>query len=337
MTDMTNEPGRAHDADPVENAPASLSRRQVIVSGATALAGLAAGIAGADAALGNETGLNSRGRLSGQTALVTGAARGIGRAYAVTLAKEGADVALVDICHDIPGFDMGYSLATPGDLQETARLVRAQGRKALSIQADVRDGAQMRDAAARTRRELGPIDILVANAAICPYKTLDQISDAEWDDTIAVNLTGVARSIQAVLPQMHERKQGRIIVQSSTEGRHGAPGIASYVASKWAIIGLTKAVALEVAKDNITVNAICPTGVRTAMTENLPTYRWADPVHPSHEALVKALHAYNALPIAQLEPDQVAAAAIFYAMPEAACITGAVMDVAAGANARWTA
>jgi len=128
---------------------------------------------------------NSMGRLEGKVALVTGAARGIGRAVAVSLAREGADVALLDIAAQIKSAQ--YPLATPAELEEAKRLVEAQGRKAIAIKADVRNSNQMRQAAEQTIKELGKIDILVPNAGLCTYvASLDKMSEAEWDDVIDI-------------------------------------------------------------------------------------------------------------------------------------------------------
>jgi SDR family mycofactocin-dependent oxidoreductase len=269
-------------------------------------------------------------------AIVTGAARGIGRACAVALAREGADVVAVDLAQQINS--VKYPLSSPTDLAETDRQIKALGRRSLAMQADVRDSQQLQAAVDRAIRELGKVDIMIPNAGICTYvPSLDQMSEAEWDDVIAVNLSGVARSMRAVIPHMRARKQGRIIVVNSTNSRFGSPGSPSYNASKWGVLGLVKCVATEVAKDNITVNAVNPTGVRTMMTQNDEARRWANPQNPTQENLEQALLAFNAQPRSFLEPEEIANALLFFAMPEAAMITGEAMDVAAGANVRWNA
>ena len=327
-----------------ELAARHILRRRVLTGGAV-LAGLAAtsGLSAIKAAeqppqpqqrTDEESGRNSTNRLEGKVALVTGAARGIGRAVAVALAREGADVALLDIAAQIKSAQ--YPLATPAELEEAKRLVEAQGRKAITLKADVRNSNQMRQAAERTIKELGKIDILVPNAGLCTYvASLDKMSEAEWDDVIDINLSGVARTMRAVIPYMRARKQGRIIVVNSCNSRFGSPGSPSYNASKWGVLGLVKCTAIEVAKDNITVNAVNPTGVRTVMTQNDVARRWANPENPTQENLERALYSLNAQPRSFLEPEEIANALLFFAMPEAATITGEAMDVAAGANARW--
>ncbi|MBD2000256.1 mycofactocin-coupled SDR family oxidoreductase [Leptolyngbya sp. FACHB-541] len=281
-----------------------------------------------------EPAISRQGRLQGQVAIVTGAARGIGRACAVALAREGADVVTLDIAQQISS--VKYPMSRMEDLAETDQQIKALGRRSLVIQADVRNSDQMQAAVDRTIRELGKVDIMVPNAGICTYvPSLDQMSEAEWDDVIDVNLSGVARSMRAVIPHMRERKQGRIIVVNSCNSRFGSPGSPSYNASKWGVLGLIKCVATEVAKDNITVNAVNPTGVRTLMTQNDEARRWANPQNPTQENLENALLSFNSQSRSFLEPEEIANALLFFAMPEAAMITGEAIDVAAGANVRW--
>jgi NAD(P)-dependent dehydrogenase (short-subunit alcohol dehydrogenase family) len=307
-----------------------ITRRGIVIGSTATLAGVAAAsITRPDQANSQQPQAKDSnqgtktGRLAGQVAFVTGAARGIGRACAVALAKEGANVAIVDIAANIASVE--YSLATEKDLAETKRLVEAQGQRALALKGDVRNLQQMREAVARTIKELGKIDIAVPNAGILTMGNLADMSEAAWDDVIAVNLSGVARTMMAVLPHMRDRKYGRIIAVVSTNGRFGSPGSPSYNASKWGALGLVKCVATEVAKEGITVNCVNPTGVRTAMTQQ-PKYR---------NQFEKFLRGFNAQDRGFIEPDEVAAALLFFALPEAAVITGEAMDVAAGANTRW--
>lgn len=324
--------------EPSTNTP-GLSRRETLSLGAGALAGLAlAGVAGAQ---NNSTApvaadpVNRR-MLAGQVALVTGGARGIGQAIAVTLARHGANVAVLDVARHIEG--ASYPLASPADLAETARLIQAEGQRALTIQADIRDTEAMRAATERTIRELGPLDIVCANAGICSYPdSLAVTTDAELHNVIGVNLIGTANTLRAVIPHMQPRKTGRIIVTAASDGRHGAGGVSHYSASKWGLYGLMKGVAQELGPSGITVNAVTPTGVVTAMTSNEATYRWANRQNPSEENLEAALRAYNVLPVGRLQPQDVADAVLFLVSPGARFITGASIDVAAGANTKYTA
>ena len=161
--------------------------------------------------------------LTGKVAVITGAARGIGRAIAVELAANGADVAVLDIAGPVsPASDA--EPATPDELAETVRQVKAYGRRSEAIQADIRDIKALRAAADRVERDYGNIDIVVANAAIQRWKPLLDMEDSDWFDVIDNNLNGTANTIRAFAPKMVVRKQGRIIVLSSMQGKHGTKG-----------------------------------------------------------------------------------------------------------------
>ena len=272
--------------------------------------------------------------LSGQVAIVTGGARGIGRAVAVRLAKEGANVTICDIVDQIGS--VPYPMAKSQDMEETVRLIEAEGVLSLSVQADVRSRQQMENVVNQAIATFGKVDILVANAGILTFGWLHQLSDAEWDDVIAVNLSGVAKSMQAVIPHMRERKYGRIVVINSCNSRFGSAQSASYNASKWGVLGLVKCAAVEYAKEGITVNAINPTGVRTPMIINDATLSWADPKNPSPDAIENYLrNSMNAQDVGLIEPEDVAAGVPFFCSLDAYRITGEAMDIAAGANVRW--
>jgi NAD(P)-dependent dehydrogenase (short-subunit alcohol dehydrogenase family) len=242
--------------------------------------------------------------LSGQVAIVTGGARGIGRAVAVRLAREGADVTICDIVDQIGS--VPYPMAKSQDMEETVRLIEAEGVLSLSVQADVRSRQQMENVVNQAIATFGKVDILVA------------------------------KSMQAVIPQMRERKYGRIVVINSCNSRFGSAQSASYNASKWGVLGLVKCAAVEYAKEGITVNAINPTGVRTPMIINDATLSWADPNNPSPDAIENYLrNSMNAQDVGLIEPEDVAAGVPFFCSPDAYRITGEAMDIAAGANVRW--
>ena len=267
-------------------------------------------------------------RLEGKVAVVTGAARAIGRACAVSLASEGADVVVMDIANPDAFPYLNYSMASMQDLAETKRLVEEQGSRCLSIKADVRNMEQMSNLVNRTIDEFGKVDIMVANAGLVPSVPLIEMTDRQWNDVIDVNLTGTGNSIRAVLPYMTQRKQGQIVAITSTLGRQGNAGNAHYVASKWGIVGLVKSAALEAGEHNVTVNAVAPTGVRTIRFPEAGEQR---------RAAEQFLKEYNALPVLLLEPEDIADSVVFLVSPQAKYITGAVIDVAAGANAKYTA
>ena len=277
----------------------------------------------------------NRARFTDKVALVTGAGRGQGRAHAVRLAREGADVVLCDI----PGTRLPtvpYPMASADDLAETARLVEATGRRALVHEADVRDSAALDAAVARGVAELGRIDVLVANAGIAGITTIADMTDDEWDTMIAINLSGVFRSLRAVVGHMIERGSGRIVATSSIVGRQGSANIGHYVAAKWGVIGLVKSLALEVADHGITVNAVCPTSVDTMMIQNDAFRRLfvPDQERPEPAAVEQAYTALNPIPIPWLAPDDVSDAVLFLASDEARYITGEAFPVALGWNAR---
>jgi SDR family mycofactocin-dependent oxidoreductase len=274
------------------------------------------------------------GRFDGRVVLITGAARGQGRAHAVTLAQQGADIAICDIAG--PLATAPYPPATPEDLEETARLVRAEGRRVHSARVDVADAQAVDAFVASTIDELGRVDGLCANAAIYSVAPIVELTDAQWGRTIDVNLTGVFNSIRAVLPHMIERRAGRIVAISSVAGRAGFSSSAHYVTSKWGVIGLIKCAALEAAAYGITANAICPTTVNTPMILNEANYRVFAPelAHPTLEDVLPSLEALNPMPGPWVEAEDVSNALAFLLSDEARFISGETISVAAGWNAR---
>ena len=273
------------------------------------------------------------GKLDGKVAVITGGARGQGRAHALTLAREGADIVICDIAAQID--TVPYPMATPADMEETVRLVEDLDRRCVAVQADVRDGAQMQAVAERAMSEFGRIDILLANAGISSTSTVVDMTDEQWRDMIDTNLTGVFNSIRAVLPHMIERRSGRIVATASMAGRVGMPNIAHYVAAKWGVIGLVKSVAMEVAQYGITVNAVCPTTVNTPMIHNDATYKLFRPdlENPTADDALAAFSSLNVLPIPWVEPEDISNAILFLISDDARYITGTAVEVAAGMNA----
>jgi NAD(P)-dependent dehydrogenase (short-subunit alcohol dehydrogenase family) len=281
--------------------------------------------------------------LAGKSAIVTGAARGIGRAIAVALAAAGADVMGIDIAGAVsPGII--YQAATPDELSETGKMVEQSNKRWIGVQADTRDLPALKAAADRAQKEFGKIDILVANAGIQIYGPIAETTDQNWNDVINVNLTGTANSIRAVLPHMIPRKSGRIILISSGQGRHGFKNGSAYSASKWGIIGLMKSVALEVGEDQITVNTVEPGLVDTPMTRN--PGRWKEALKeqgkkvegtPTEEEVIAARVPTSVMKIPWMQPDEVAPAVVFLASDAANRVTGATYDATAGDSAKYTA
>jgi SDR family mycofactocin-dependent oxidoreductase len=282
------------------------------------------------------------GRLAGKVALVTGAARGIGRAVAHAFAREGADVLGLDIAGRA-SVTTRFEPATPDDLAETGRLVREHGRRWISVTADQRDIAALRAAAARAVTELGRIDILFACAGIQAFKPLLEMEDADWGDQIDVNLTGTANALRAVAPHLARQGSGRIILVSSTQGRHGMKNGAAYSASKWGIIGLMKSAALELGAHGITVNAVIPGLIDTKLTRNDARYRQQlqtvmpqPPEPPPEDQVVRSLVQKTPLGVPWVEPEDVAPVAVFLASDESRMVSGATFDVTGGDSAHNT-
>ena len=212
--------------------------------------------------------------LMDKVAVVTGAARGIGRAIAVEFAANGADVIAIDIAGPIsPTADA--IPATPTELSETVDQIERFGRRGTAIQADIRDIDTLRRIADQVVREHGKIDIVVANAAIQGWKPLLEMDDMDWGDQIENNLTGTANTVRAFAPKMVARGYGRLILLSSMQGKMGTMNGASYSASKWGILGLMKSAALELGQHNITCNAILPGLIGTPLTYNEQRFRAA--------------------------------------------------------------
>ncbi|WP_099022908.1 mycofactocin-coupled SDR family oxidoreductase [Mycolicibacterium palauense] len=206
--------------------------------------------------------------LEGRVAFVTGAARGQGRAHAVRLAAEGADIIASDICGPVSE-TVPYAAATPEDLEETARAVEAHGRKVLARKVDVRDDAALRALVADGVEQFGRLDILVANAGVLSWGRLWELTDDQWNTVIDVNLTGTWRTVRAVVPAMIEAGNGgSVVIVSSSAGVKATPGNGHYSASKHGLTALTNSLALEAGEYGIRVNSIHPYSVATPMIEN---------------------------------------------------------------------
>jgi 3-oxoacyl-[acyl-carrier protein] reductase len=240
--------------------------------------------------------------LSGRVALVTGASRGIGRAIAARLAKQGAVV---------------VAAARGDNASATVQDILAAGGRAETIALDVTDPAAVESAVSSAIERHGRIDILVNNAGITRDQLMLRLKRDDWDAVIATNLTSAYMLTQAVLKPMIRQRSGRIVCISSVVGQSGNPGQANYAASKAGLIGFAKSVALEVASRNITVNVVAPGMIATDMTGVLP--------EKTRETLVARI------PLGRLgEADDVAAAVCFLVSDEAAYITGQVLAVNGG-------
>jgi SDR family mycofactocin-dependent oxidoreductase len=268
-------------------------------------------------------------------AFVTGAARGQGRAHAVRLAREGADVIVSDICASVSD-TIPYPGTTPEDLNETVRLVEAEGRKALGRQVDVRDDAAVRQLVADGVEQFGRLDILVANAGVLSWGRLWELTDEQWNTVIDTNLTGTWRTLRAVVPAMIDAGNGgSIIVVSSSAGVKATPGNSHYAASKHGLTALTNSLALEAGEYGIRVNSIHPYSVATPMTEN-DAMLGVFGAHPSY------LHGFAPmpyLPVGQnatgkrsdfMNVDEVADVVVWLAGDQSATLSGSQISVDRG-------
>jgi NAD(P)-dependent dehydrogenase (short-subunit alcohol dehydrogenase family) len=283
------------------------------------------------------------GRLLGKAAIVTGAARGIGRATAVAFAREGADVMGIDIAGPVSS-TLEVVPATGDELAETGRLVEAAGTRWCEARLDQRDLGALRAAAETARAAFGRLDILFANAGIQAFKPILEWDDADWHDTIDVNLTGTCNAIRAVAPHLVKNGGGRIIVTSSTQGRHGTKYGAAYSASKWGIIGLMKSAALEFGEYRITVNAVIPGLIDTPLTRHRDRYAQAaddfeskQPTAALEAEAKKKLIAKSPLGVPWIEPEAIAPVVVFLASDDAHMVSGAAYDVTGGDSANYTA
>jgi SDR family mycofactocin-dependent oxidoreductase len=276
------------------------------------------------------------GKLDGRVALITGGARGQGRSHAVALAAEGAEIVVCDIAADVPV--LGYPMATEDQLAETVKLVERYDRRALGLRVDARDTAQVQAAVDRTMDQFGRIDILLANHGIVDFSTVENTTDESWNTIVDTNLTGIFKSIRAVLPHMREAGYGRIVATSSMGARQTSPNLAHYIAAKWGVIGLVKSCALEVADLGITVNAIAPAAVNTDLFFNQPCYEifCPDIDNPTVEDFEKRLkdnkHGLNGR--AYIEPEHVSRAVVYLVTDDDGIITGQVMEIGLGGPAR---
>ncbi len=209
----------------------------------------------------------TNGPLDGRVAFITGAARGQGRAHAIRLANDGADIIAIDICGPISE-TITYPLATPEELAETVRAVEATGRKVLARQVDVRDLAALQQVVADGVEQFGRLDIVVANAGVLSWGRIWEMSEEQWNTVVDVNLNGTWRTLRAAVPAMIEAGNGgSIVIVSSSAGLKATPGNAHYAASKHGLTALTNSLALEAGEFGIRVNSIHPYSIDTPMVE----------------------------------------------------------------------
>jgi len=271
-------------------------------------------------------------RFRDRVVFITGAARGMGRAHALGFAREGARLVVSDACRQYPSIP--YPLAQAEDLASLAHELEGTHQPFIAQQADVTDLAAMQQLADRAQAELGPIDIVVANAGLYSFAPSWELTERQWDETVAVCLKGVWITCKVCIPQMLPRRQGKIICISSTAGQKGMANLAHYVAAKHGVLGLVKTLAIELAPYDINVNAICPTSVDTTMCRNQALYDVfaGGPGPQATQAHMLALmNQLNLFPDRDLlPPEAISAAVLWLASDEARHMTGVALPVEAG-------
>jgi (+)-trans-carveol dehydrogenase len=272
------------------------------------------------------------GRVEGKVAFITGGARGQGRAHAVRLAQEGADIIAVDICKQIDS--VLVPLSTPEDLAETADLVKGHNRRIYTAEVDVRDYTALKAAVDTGVEQLGRLDIIVANAGIGNGgQTLDKTSEEDWTDMIDVNLGGVWKTVKAGVPHiLAGGRGGSIILTSSVGGLKAYPHTGHYVAAKHGVVGLMRTFAVELGQHMIRVNSVHPTNVNTPLFMNEPTMKLFRPDldNPGPDDLKAIAQMMHTLPIGWVEPEDIANAVLFFASDESRYITGVTLPIDAG-------
>ena len=275
------------------------------------------------------------GPLEGRVAFITGAARGQGRAHAVRLANDGADIIAIDICAPISD-TITYPMSTSEELAETVRAVEATGRKVLAREVDIRDLAAQKQVVADGIEQFGRLDILVANAGVLSWGRLFEMSEEQWDTVIDVNLNGTWRTIRAAVPAMIEAGNGgSIIIVSSSAGTKATPGNGHYSASKHGLVALTNALAIEAGEFGIRVNSIHPYSIDTPMVEKEAMMelfgKWPNfihsfspmPYHPVNHTGKKGLQEF-------MTPEEVSDVVAWLASDGSATISGSQIAVDRG-------
>lgn len=272
------------------------------------------------------------GRVAGKVALITGAARGQGRSHALALAREGADIIAVDICAQ-PEW-MNYPLATPDDLAETVDMVKGLDGRISPHIVDVRDKAALAAAVDAGVAELGRLDIVIANAGVCPLG--ENEPESVWLETVSTNLTGVMNAIDVSLP--HLGAGASIIATGSfagltPQGVKNGPGGTGYSYAKRGVASLVNSLALQLGPRNIRVNAVHPGNCNTPMLHSAPMYKVFRPdlEDPKREDVLDAFASTQIMPVPYVEPEDISNAVLFLSSDESRYVTGLQLKVDAGA------
>ncbi|NQX37186.1 mycofactocin-coupled SDR family oxidoreductase [Herbiconiux sp. VKM Ac-2851] len=269
---------------------------------------------------------------TGKTVFITGGARGQGRSHALAFADRGANIVILDSVEGASD-SIAYDLPTQDDLDATQRDIEAKGVRCLALTGDVRHSEHIESAVKQAVSEFGSLDVTIANAGIFALRPAVETDDALWDDVIAINLSGVFRTVRAAAAQVKDSGvAGRIITIASMAGRMEFPNAVAYVAAKWGVIGLTKTFAAELGQTGTTVNVVCPTNVDTTMVTDNPDAAtlFTGKDDPSEEEVEKGAAQFTKQGIPWVEPEDVTAAVLFLASPEARYITGEALTVSGG-------
>ncbi len=265
-------------------------------------------------------------KLDGKVAIVTGGARGNGLAAALCMAREGADIAIADICADMP--TIPYRMSTPETMAQAVTQIQDLGRQAIGITCDVRKAADVQAMVEKVKTTFGKIDILVNNAGNSSMVAIADMDEATWDAVLDTHLKGMYLCCHHVLPQMIEQQSGVVISISSVGGQRGFGMGGHYCAAKHGIIGLNKSIAMEVANHNIRANVVCPGTVWTDMMKGIAGFFGME-----DDEAQENFFAGHLIKDPQVSPEDIGKAVLWLATDEARCITGNMITVDGG----WTA
>ncbi|MFN6544191.1 mycofactocin-coupled SDR family oxidoreductase [Mycolicibacterium nivoides] len=275
------------------------------------------------------------GRLRDKTALITGAARGIGRAQAVRFAEEGADIIAIDVCGPIESVAVPHS--SPQDLVETALLVEQAGGRIVTEIVDVRNADELSEAVEHGASRFEGLDIVCATAGITSRGAAVDLSEAAWRTMLDINLTGVWNTCTAAAPHLIGRGAGSVVLVSSIAGLRGLIGVAHYTAAKHGVVGLMRSLAHDLAPHGIRVNCVLPTNVDTPLIQNDVVRSGFRPDldrPPTREEFAAAAARMNLLAVPWVQTVDVANASLFLASEEARYITAISLPVDAGSTQR---
>lgn len=276
--------------------------------------------------------MGQSGRFRDQVVLITGAARGQGRAHALAFAQEGASLLLCDTVRSYPS--VPYALSTPEALASLAQEIAALGRGVIARPVDVTDLAGMQALVEEARATLGPVRIAIANAGLYSFAPTWELSEQQWEETLSVVLKGTWITCKVVIPQMQQERRGTIICIGSTGSFKGLPGLGHYVAAKHGVIGLVQTLAIELAPYTINVNAVCPTTVDTGIVNNQAFFEYfagGPGPQANREYVIERMNALNLLPErGMLAPEEISRVVLWLASEEARYLTGCAVPVDAG-------